>query len=221
MSVEVVQAQGMLFDMDGVLVSSIASANRCWRRWAQHYGIAVADDWQIPHGVRAADIVKMLSPDVDVDEGLRLIEDMEIEDVHDIVTLPGARDLLESMPLERWAIVTSATDRLLVARLRAAGLPQPERLISANMVTKGKPDPQPYLLGAERLGVAAKDCLVFEDAPSGVKAGVAAGCRVVGVLGTTPAEKLLADGASWLVPSLAAVRGVAGADGLTVTIDAV
>jgi sugar-phosphatase len=211
----------MLFDMDGVLVSSIASANRCWRRWAQHYGIAVADDWQIPHGVRAADIVKMLSPDVDVDEGLRLIEDMEIEDVHDIVTLPGARDLLESMPLERWAIVTSATDRLLVARLRAAGLPQPERLISANMVTKGKPDPQPYLLGAERLGVAAKDCLVFEDAPSGVKAGVAAGCRVVGVLGTTPAEKLLADGASWLVPSLAAVRGVAGADGLTVTIDAV
>jgi sugar-phosphatase len=211
----------MLFDMDGVLVSSIASANRCWRRWAQHYGIAVADDWQIPHGVRAADIVKMLSSDVDVAEGLRLIEDMEIEDVHDIVTLPGARDLLESMPLERWAIVTSATDRLLVARLRAAGLPQPERLISANMVERGKPDPLPYLMGAERLGVAAKECLVFEDAPSGVKAGVAAGARVLGVLGTTPAEVLRELGVSWLVPSLAAVKAVDGVGGLSVRIETV
>jgi sugar-phosphatase len=211
----------MLFDMDGVLVSSIASANRCWRLWAKYYGVVVGHDWQIPHGVRAEEIVKMLAPQVDVAEGLRRIEDMEIEDVHDIVTLPGARDLLESMPLERWAIVTSATDRLLVARLRAANLPQPERLISANMVTKGKPDPQPYLMGAERLGVPAKDCLVFEDAPSGVKAGVAAGCRVVGVLGTTPAEILLELGASWLVPSLAAVRAAEGPGGLTVTIDAV
>ncbi len=221
MSVEVVQAQGMLFDMDGVLVSSIASANRCWRRWAAEYGVAVSDDWQIPHGVRAEDIVRMLAPDANVAEGLRRIEDMEIDDVDDIVTLPGAFALLQSMPLERWAIVTSATDRLLEARLRAAGLPQPERLISANMVTKGKPDPQPYLMGADRLGVAAKDCLVFEDAPSGVKAGVAAGCRVVGVLGTTPAEELLELGASWLVTSLAAVTALDGVEGLTVRIDVV
>jgi sugar-phosphatase len=211
----------MLFDMDGVLVSSIASANRCWRRWAAEYGIAVADDWQIPHGVRAEEIVMMLSPDVNVAEGLRRIEDMEIEDVHDIVTLPGARNLLESMPLERWAIVTSATDRLLVARLRAAKLPQPERLISANMVSKGKPDPQPYLMGAERLGVSPKNCLVFEDAPSGVKAGVAAGCRVVGVLGTTPGKLLRDLGASWLVPSLVAVTAVDELGGLAVRIEAV
>jgi sugar-phosphatase len=216
-----VQAQGMLFDMDGVLVSSIASANRCWKLWAKHYGVPNWQDVEIPHGTRAEEIVKLLAPHADVAEGLRRIEDMEIADVHDIVTLPGALDLLQSMPLERWAIVTSATDRLLVARLRAAGLPQPDRLISANMVTRGKPDPQPYLMGAARLGVSAADCLVFEDAPSGVQAGVAAGARVVGVLGTTPAEKLLADGASWLVPSLAAVKAVAGPDGLTVTIDAV
>jgi len=216
-----VQAQGMLFDMDGVLVSSIASANRCWKLWAKHYGVANWQDVEIPHGTRAEEIVKLLAPHADVAEGLRLIEDMEIADVQDIVTLPGARDLLLGLPLERWAIVTSATDPLLTARLRAAGLPQPDRLISANMVTRGKPDPQPYLMGAARLGVSAADCLVFEDAPSGVQAGVAAGARVVGVLGTTLAEKLLADGASWLVPSLAAVRAVAGADGLTVTIDAV
>jgi sugar-phosphatase len=211
----------MLFDMDGVLVSSIASANRCWKLWAKHYGVADWQDVEIPHGTRAEEIAKMLVPGIDVAEGLRRIEDMEIADVADIVTLPGARALLQSMPLERWAIVTSATDRLLQARLRAAGLPQPERLISANMVTKGKPDPQPYLMGAERLGVSAKDCLVFEDAPSGVIAGVAAGARVVGVLGTTPGETLLKDGASWLVPSLAAVRAVVSGDGLRVTIEAV
>ncbi len=221
MSLVTVEAAGMLFDMDGVLVSSIASANRCWREWARHYGVPVSEDFEIPHGTRAAEIAEMLVPGIDVAEGLRRIEDMEIADVADIVTLPGARDLLESLPLERWAIVTSATDRLLEARLRAAKLPQPERLISANMVTKGKPDPQPYLMGAERLGVDIKDCLVFEDAPSGVKAGVAAGARVVGVLGTTPAEVLLQDGASWLVPSLAAVRAVVSGSGLTVTIEAV
>jgi sugar-phosphatase len=210
----------MLFDMDGVLVSSIASANRCWKAWAKHYGVPVADDFEIPHGVRAAEIVKMLAPDVDVAEGLKRIEDMEIDDVHDIVTLPGALALLQSMPLERWAIVTSATDRLLVARLKAAKLPQPERLISANQVQRGKPDPQPYLMGAERLGVSAKDCLVFEDAPSGVKAGVAAGARVVGVLGTTPEAVLREVGASWIVPSLAAVTAVAIEGGLKVTIEA-
>jgi sugar-phosphatase len=211
----------MLFDMDGVLVSSIASANRCWRLWARYYGVPVSDDFEIPHGMRAAEIAEMLVPGIDVAEGLKRIEDMEITDVADIVTLPGARALLESMPLERWAIVTSATDRLLEARLRAAGLPQPERLISANMVTKGKPDPEPYLMGAERLSVDIKDCLVFEDAPSGVKAGVAAGARVVGVLGTTPAETLLKDGASWLVPSLAAVKAVVNESGLSVTLEVV
>ena len=221
MSQVVVEAQGLLFDMDGVLVSSIASATRCWRRWAKHYGVANPDAVEIPHGTRAEDIVRLLAPWVDVAEGLRLIEDMEIEDVNDIVTLPGARELLASLPLERWAIVTSATDRLLAARLRAAGLPQPERLISANMVTRGKPDPEPYLLGARRLGFAAKDCLVFEDAPSGVKAGVAAGCRVVGVLGTTPAEILREVGASWLVASLAGVRAEVSGGGLRVEIEAV
>jgi sugar-phosphatase len=211
----------MLFDMDGVLVSSIASANRCWKLWAKHYGVPNWQDVVIPHGTRAEDIVRLLAPHADVAEGLHRIEAMEIADVQDIVTLPGARDLLQGLPLERWAIVTSATDPLLAARLRAAGLPQPDRLISANMVTRGKPDPQPYLMGAARLGVAAADCLVFEDAPSGVQAGVATGARVVGVLGTTPAEKLLADGASWLVPSLAAVQAVASPDGLTVKIDVV
>ncbi len=198
--------QGMLFDMDGVLVSSIASAERCWRRWAEHYGLPNADTFTIPHGVRAADIVRMSKPDLDVAEGLKFIEDMEIADVGDIITLPGARELLMSLPTEHWAIVTSATYPLVEARLKAAKLPEPERLVTAERVTKGKPDPEPYRRGAELVGVPAAECVVVEDAPSGVRAGKAAGCRVLGVLGTHNAEQLRQAGADWVVESLKDVR---------------
>jgi sugar-phosphatase len=117
--------------------------------------------------------------------------------------------------------VTSATQRLLAARLAAAKLPVPERLISADMVKRGKPDPEPYLMGAEVLGFSAKDCVVFEDAPNGVAAGVAAGCNVVGVLGTTPAEELRAMGAKWLVNSLAGVTAELVGGGLRLKVEAV
>jgi sugar-phosphatase len=214
------QASGLLFDMDGVLVSSIAGAVRCWRRWAAEYGVPHAEQVEIPHGIPARDIAQWLVPGIDVAEGLRRIEDMEIEDVGDLVLLPGAKVLLEGLPLERWAIVTSATRRLLVARLAAAQLPVPERLISADMVEQGKPNPEPYLRGAAVLGFDARECVVFEDAPNGVRAGVAAGCRVVGVLGTTPGAELLKAGAGWLVDSLAAVKAEVAGDGLRLELQA-
>src|ERR1700712_1803363 len=179
-----VSAEGILFDMDGVLISSIAGVVRCWRRWAAHYGVPDADKIEIPHGVRAVELMDMFKPGVDKVEGLRLIEDMEIEDVGDLVVLPGARELLESLPLERWAIVTSATRRLTLGRLKAAMLPVPERLIAGDEVVKGKPDPEPYMRGASLVGAQPKHCVVVEDAPSGVGAGVAAGCRGLGGLGT-------------------------------------
>ena len=114
-----VQTQGLLFDMDGVLISSIGSVERCWKRWAKLYQIPDAEDFQVPHGVRAVDIVRLLKPEfseVEVAEGLRVIEDMEIEDTADLKVLRGAKALLSSLPEERWAIVTSATRRLAVAR---------------------------------------------------------------------------------------------------------
>jgi len=156
-----IEVQGLLFDMDGVLVSSIAGASRCWRRWAVEYGVTDAEKVEIPHGIPARDIAEWLVPGIDIAEGLRRIEDMEIEDVGDLVLLPGAKPLLEELPSERWAIVTSATKRLLVARLAAAGLPVPERLISADMVEQGKPNPEPYLKGAALLGFSASECLVL------------------------------------------------------------
>jgi sugar-phosphatase len=215
-----VEAKGLLFDMDGVLVSSINSVNRCWKAWAEHYGVVDADKVQIAHGTRAVDIIRLLKPGLDVAEGLKLIEDMEIEDVADLDVLTGAKTLLESLPVERWAIVTSATKRLAIARLGVAGLPVPERFITGDMVVKGKPDPEPYRRGAEWLGLAPAECVVVEDAPSGVGAGVAAGCRVLGVLGTHTAEELRAAGVSWVVESLADVRAERSESGLRLQLKA-
>jgi sugar-phosphatase len=209
-----VAAKGILFDMDGVLISSIESVVRCWQRWAAIYNVPDAAHYEVPHGTRAIDIVKMLRPDIDPQEGLRVIEDMEMEDLADLTVLPGVKALLESLPPERWAIVTSATRRLLLGRLLAAGLPVPDRIISGDMVERGKPDPEPYRRGAELLGLQPEECVVVEDAPSGVGAGIAAGCRVLAVLGTHSLDELHA--ASWVVPSLEGVVVTAKAAGLEI-----
>ncbi len=207
-----VKAKGILFDMDGVLVSSIGSVVRCWRRWAERYDVPNAAKLEVPHGTRAIDIVKMLRPDVDPAEGLRVIEDFEVEDVSDLTVLPGVKALLESLPPERWAIVTSCTRRLMLARLKAAGLPVPKRVISGDDVERGKPDPEPYRKGAELLGFRPEECVVVEDAPSGVGAGKAAGCRVLGVVGTHSVEELR--GADWIAGSLEGLAVTTAADEL-------
>jgi mannitol-1-/sugar-/sorbitol-6-phosphatase len=216
-----VAVKGLLFDNDGVLVSSIASVNRCWRFWAAHYGIPNADKVQVAHGTRAIDMMLQLKPDIDVEEGLRLIVDLEIADVADVEVLPGVQALLTSLPSERWAIVSSATHRLLVARLEAAKLPLTSWIVSADDVVNGKPDPEPYLRGAELIHAAPEDCLVVEDAPSGIHAGKGAGCRVLGVVGTHTAEDLHEAGADWVVASLEHVQAESSVNGLKLTFDTI
>ena len=209
----VVRAKGLLFDMDGVLVSSIGAVERCWKQWCHLYHVPNADSFEVPHGKRAIDIVRLLKPEFDeaqVAEGLRVIEDLEIADTADLAVLPGAKELLQRLPPECWTIVTSATKRLMLGRLAAAELPVPPRIISGDMVERGKPDPEPYRRGAALLGLTPADCIVVEDAPSGVGAGIAAGCRVLGVLGTHGASEL--SSATWITESLDAVH-VGLADG--------
>jgi len=195
-----VEAKGILFDNDGVLISSIGSVVRSWRKWAAMYDVPNADAYEVPHGVRALEVIQALRPDIDAAAGLKVIEDIELEDVADLEVLPGVRKLLASLPAERWAIVTSGTRRLIEGRLAVAKLPLPERLITADDVVNGKPDPEPYRKGAALLGFANSDCIVIEDAPSGVGAGIAAGSRVLAVLGTHSAEDLKA--ATWVIRSL-------------------
>lgn len=213
------QVSGLLFDMDGVLISSIGSVVRSWRRWAKHYGLPNPDQVEIPHGMRAVEVMQQLKPGIDTVEGLKLIEDIEVADTADLQVLAGVKVLLEGLPAHRWAIVTSATRRLMLSRLQVAGLPVPDRIISADEVQRGKPDPEPYRRGAELLRVAPQDCLVFEDAPSGVHAGIAAGCKVLGVLGTHTAQELREAGANWIVRSLANVTTETRGNQIVLTID--
>ena len=213
---ETITTQGLLFDMDGVLISSIGSVRRSWRLWCRHYGLPGADTFEISHGTRAIDIIRQVNPGIDPEEGLRRIEDLEIADTADLKVLHGVPELVRSLPADRWAVVTSATRRLVLERLRIAGLPVPERVIAAEDVVRGKPDPEPYRRGAALLGRNPADCIVVEDAPSGIAAGLAAGCRVLGVLGTHGADEIAS--ATWVVQSLRDVSASPSSQGLTLTI---
>ncbi|MFG2828484.1 HAD family hydrolase [Streptomyces sp. NPDC048434] len=189
-----ITADALLFDNDGTLVSSLESVHRCWSRWAKEYGITEQAFARIElHGRPAAEIVADLVPADRVPEAVARIEHLEVEDVAGgVVPLPGTLALLESLPAERWAVVTSAGRRLAEARLDEAGI-RTKNLIAADDISRGKPDPEPFLLAAERLGVDPARCVVFEDAPAGLTAGRAAGMVTVALTTTHPAEELSAD----------------------------
>ncbi|WP_399938392.1 HAD family hydrolase [Streptomyces sp. BBFR25] len=188
-------AQALLFDNDGTLVSSLASVRRCWTRWAVEYGITAERFGQVElHGRPAAEIAADLLPAEVVAEAVARIEQLEVEDVPNggVHLLPGTSAFLDALPADRWAVVTSATRRLAEARLDAVGI-LPKTLVAADDITRGKPDPEPYLLGARALGVDPADCVVFEDAPAGLQAGRAAGMRTVALATTHRADQLDAD----------------------------
>ncbi|MER7924597.1 HAD family hydrolase [Streptomyces sp. NPDC096057] len=190
-----IHAQALLFDNDGTLVSSLESVRRCWSRWAEEFGITAEDFARVElHGRTAEAIAADLLPADVVPAAVARIEALEVEDVpHGGATLlPGTRDLLEALPSDCWAVVTSATRRLAEARLAYAGI-LPKTLVVAEDVTRGKPDPEPYLLAARRLGVDPADCVVFEDAPAGLQAGRAAGMITVALATTHQAHELDAD----------------------------
>ncbi|MEU8758346.1 HAD-IA family hydrolase [Streptomyces sp. NPDC048659] len=208
-------AEALLFDNDGTLVSSLDSVARCWHRWAVEQGLTAEDFARVElHGRPAAEIVADLLPADRVAEALARIEDLEVEDVaHGVEVLPGTRELLAALPAGRWAVVTSATRRLGEARLRAAGIEAP-LLIAADDITRGKPDPEPFLLAAAKLGVDPARCVVFEDAPAGLAAGRAAGMRTVALATTHERSELDADA---VVTDLSEVSAQATEGGVEIT----
>ncbi|MFF8728589.1 HAD family hydrolase [Streptomyces sp. NPDC015171] len=190
-----IHAQALLFDNDGTLVSSLDSVERCWTRWAREYGITAEEFARVElHGRTAAEIVADLLPAAVVPEAVARVEQLEVEDVPNggVRLLPGTREFLDSLPADRWAVVTSATRRLAEARLGAAGI-IPKALVTADDVTRGKPDPEPYLLAARQLGADPAHCVVFEDAPAGLRSARAAGMTTVALATTHPAAELTAD----------------------------
>lgn len=198
-----IRCKGVLFDMDGILISSLGSVERSWTKWANLRGIDPEYACRIAHGCRAIETVAKLRPDLDSEAELKIIEDIEVEDNEGLTVLPGVLDLLAALPPDRWTVVTSATERLALVRLAAGGVPLPERLVTANQVTKGKPHPEPFLAGAALLGFAPEECVVFEDSSSGAQAGRTAGCTVVATTFSHPVETLNA--AHYLVSDLTGV----------------
>jgi sugar-phosphatase len=192
--------RGLLFDSDGVLVDSDASVVQSWTRWAHRWDLDAEEVAAMVHGRRSADTVALLIGTADRVRALAEIDRYEVEDAGTVTACPGAQQLVAALPSERWAVVTSGRRDLAIARLEAAGLPVPRVLVTADDISAGKPDPQGYLRAATALGLPPGDCVVFEDSPAGIEAGVAAGATVVGV-----SERALHTAAAVVIPDL---RGV-------------
>ena len=193
--------RGLLFDNDGVLVDSHAAAAEAWAKWAERY--APGWDWDAPEnaGVRAEDKVRAMLGDERFTEANDYINALEQATAGATVALPGAVELTTSLQAGIWTVCTSANANLGQARLEAAGIPVPAELVTGDDVKNGKPFPDPYLLGAQRLGLDPADCVVFEDAAAGCEAAIEAGVGlVVGV-----SEKALATAADIVVRDL---RGI-------------
>jgi mannitol-1-/sugar-/sorbitol-6-phosphatase len=200
----------ILSDLDGTLIDSKASVVRAFEWWADLRNLppGVAD--RLPHGRPTAAAAAVLAPHLDGDIEGAILDERQSEDTEGVVALPGARTLLESdRPL---AIVTSCSVPLARARLAAAGLPVPAVLVTPELTERGKPDPAPYLLGAELLGLTPGDCVVLEDAPAGVASGSAAGMTVIAVLNTHSRDELA--GADAYIADLEELDGALDALGL-------
>ncbi|TPG52151.1 HAD-IA family hydrolase [Sphingomonas glacialis] len=172
--------QGCLFDMDGTLLTSIASAERVWSRWFSRFGLDPVEYLPRIHGVQTLETIRRLSlPGIDPQQEADWIAREELVDLDGIRPIEGAAAFVAGLPHHGWAIVTSATRRLAEARLEAAGLVAPPLFITAEDIAVGKPAPDCYIEAARRLNADVTQCLVFEDAPAGIEAGRAAGAAVV------------------------------------------
>jgi len=184
--------QGVLFDMDGTLVDSTAAVDRSWRRWADEIGLGVRFAG-VQHGRPGREMIADLVPADQVESSFARVNELELADTGGIRILPGAAELMGSIPEERRAIVTSCPHDLCRLRLASAGFRAPATVVTVEDTAKGKPAPDPFLEAADRLGLDARQCVVIEDAPAGLAAGRAAGCATIGVVGTHSAAELDAD----------------------------
>jgi sugar-phosphatase len=197
-------AKAILFDMDGVLMDSTPSVERVWRKWAANHGLDPERVASLAHGRRSIETIQHVAPELDAAKENVVVEQMEIDDKEGVTALPGAAELLAHLPPDRFAIVTSATRPLAVARLGYAGLPVPRHMVTADDVIHGKPSPEPFLKGAALLGFDPADCLVFEDSPAGISSARSAGIKIIALQTTYPVDQL--HDADAIIRSLADVK---------------
>ena len=213
-----IRCQAVLFDMDGVLVDSTDAVARVWRKWALARGFDPEKVVRAAHGRPSIDTVRDFLPNADSNSENLEVERQEIEDLAGVVAIPGAVALVNSLLAGRWTVVTSATRPLAEVRLRAAGFPILPTLITAGDIQRGKPDPEPYQKAAARLGYPPSECVVVEDAPAGIRAGKAAGARVIGFPTTSNRHELEVAGANWIVRNCADIAATIDGSSLVLTL---
>lgn len=209
--------QAIIFDVDGVLIDSDPVAERHWRAWADRHGVDYDAILRIHHGRPTVETIRQVAPHVDAAQEAHIKETAEADDTEGLRLYPGVKELLAGLPRDRWGVATSGTRRTVSLRFPYLCLPEPSVMVTADDVQRGKPAPDPYLLAAERIGVAPADCLVIEDAPAGVASAKAAGAKVIAVTTTNRADDLgLADA---IAPALAALQVSVSPDGLRVQVN--
>ncbi|GGY97184.1 HAD family hydrolase [Streptomyces avidinii] len=173
----------VLFDVDGTLIDAVANQRRVWETWAARYGLDSDAVYEVALRTRPMETFAAVAPGHDPQACLTALHALEDEDVRtgDYTAFDGASELLSGLPAGRWALVTSNYEHRVRGRFARTGLPLPDLVVDAAAVDEGKPSPVPYLLAAQRLGAAPQDCLVIEDAPSGVESGLRAGMTVWGI----------------------------------------
>jgi mannitol-1-/sugar-/sorbitol-6-phosphatase len=174
----------VLFDLDGVLVDSTRSVARQWRIWAKENNLDATEILEIAHGRRSVEVIRRVAPHLVAERESKKIEAREAADTEGVSVMPGARELLTSIPEGSWCVVTSGARNLASARLQLGKLPRPKVLVSADDVVNGKPHPEPYLKAAQLLGLKAFECLVIEDAPAGIEAAHSGGMKVIALTST-------------------------------------
>ncbi|MEA2764620.1 MAG: mannitol-/sugar-/sorbitol-6-phosphatase [Gemmatimonadaceae bacterium] len=184
--------KAILFDLDGVLVDSAECVERTWSEWAKRHQLDPESVIAVAHGRRTIETVQLLAPQLSAEAELRALAERESTTSEGVYEITGARELLELLPEEKWAVVTSGIRSVAEFRLRHTRLPVPSVMICADEIARGKPDPQGYLNAAARLGYSGADCLVIEDAPAGIESARAAGMRVIAITTTFSRESLTA-----------------------------
>jgi HAD superfamily hydrolase (TIGR01509 family) len=200
--------QGVLFDMDGTLAENAHFHHDAWiEKMFERYGYHVAPDETRVHGGKTPFIVaSLLGREIDPLEAAEFhgfkearYRDLARGKITAVAGLMPYLDWLEARGIRR-AIVTSADATNADFVLEALGIRDRfESVVLGEDVQKGKPDPEPFLLGAARLGLEGSACLAHEDAPVGVQSASRAGARVVGMLTLQSSEALLEAGATWTV----------------------